>query len=340
MALRTLRGANYWSPFPVTRLDLAVGAYEDISSAHVPGVTKALESALPGLVEHRCSIGERGGFLTRLRRGTYVPHIIEHVALELQSAVGHDVGYGRARGGDRAGEYTVVFEHRHAVVGRRSGALALELVQRAFAGTLDSAAAAIAELEGLAANPDEPELLRPIVCGVIGSGDCDAVRRDLISRGMGDEEQIVEMTPASVLASGLPYSSSALAIVLDTDPGDVPERYRDPEAAQRLASVVADAVPRDGLVVVPASERDLQEMVRDTGRRIAVFSADDEVDPRALRLAHAVARVRDGRVTIECAGRAQEGTPLRPGTPPETQVSAALAAHLLEENGDQSRGAG
>lgn len=337
MALRTIRGANYWSPFPVTRLDLAVGVYEDLSSAEVPGVTEALESALPGLVEHRCSIGERGGFLTRLRRGTYVPHIVEHVALELQSAVGHDVGYGRARGGDRDGEYTVVFEHRHAAVGRRSGALALELVQRAFAGTLDSAAAVIAELEGLAGNADEPELRRPIVCGVIGSGDRDAVRRELVSRGMGDEEQIVGMAPPSVLASGLPYSRSALAIVLDTDPGDVPERYRDPEAARRLASVVADAVPRDGLVVVPAIERDLQEMVRDAGRRIAVFSVGDEVDPRALRLAHAVARVRDGRVTIECGGCAEEGNPLRSGAPPEAQVSAALAAYLLEENGDQSR---
>ena len=76
-------------------MDMAVGAYDDVSSAQVPGVTASLVGAMPGLVEHRCSIGERGGFITRLRRGTYVPHIIEHVALELQALIGHEVGYGR-----------------------------------------------------------------------------------------------------------------------------------------------------------------------------------------------------------------------------------------------------
>ena len=94
-ALHATRGANYWSRLPVTRMDLTIGAYDEISSAHVPGVTGALLAALPGLVEHRCSIGERGGFIARLRRGTYAPHIIEHVALELQGQIGHDVGYGR-----------------------------------------------------------------------------------------------------------------------------------------------------------------------------------------------------------------------------------------------------
>jgi cyanophycin synthetase len=72
-ALHATRGANYWSRRPVTRLDITTGAYEDLSSAHVPGVTASLVAAMPGLVEHRCSIGERGGFITRLRRGTYAP---------------------------------------------------------------------------------------------------------------------------------------------------------------------------------------------------------------------------------------------------------------------------
>ncbi len=83
--LHATRGANYWSRRPVTRVDVIVGAYDDISSAHVPGVTAALVGAMPSLIEHRCSIGERGGFIIRLRRGTYIPHIVEHVALELQT---------------------------------------------------------------------------------------------------------------------------------------------------------------------------------------------------------------------------------------------------------------
>ena len=89
--LHATRGPNFWSTRSVTRMDIAVGAYDDISSADVAGFTEQLMEAMPGLIEHRCSIGERGGFLMRLRDGTYAAHIIEHVALELQTMMGHDV---------------------------------------------------------------------------------------------------------------------------------------------------------------------------------------------------------------------------------------------------------
>ena len=156
--LHATRGANFWSTRPVMRMDIAVGAYEDISSSDVPGFTDALMHAMPGLIEHRCSIGERGGFLIRLRDGTYAAHIIEHVALELQTMIGHDVGYGRTRGGDITGEYTLIFEHMHEAVGLRAAALALETVQQAFAGTLADVDHAVAELKALASNPDVPLL--------------------------------------------------------------------------------------------------------------------------------------------------------------------------------------
>ena len=146
ISLHATRGANFWSRRPVTRLDIAVGAYESISSADVPGFTEALVSTMPGLEEHRCSIGERGGFITRLERGTYAAHIIEHVALDLQNTIGHDVGFGRTRGGDVDGEFTIVFEHQHEAVGLRAAALALEIVQRAFSWTLASIDYATAEL--------------------------------------------------------------------------------------------------------------------------------------------------------------------------------------------------
>src|SRR5512147_1337818 len=166
--LHATRGANYWSSRPVTRMDITVGAYDDLSSAHVPGVTAALVAAMPGLVEHRCSIGERGGFITRLKRGTYAPHIIEHVALELQTMIGHDVGYGRTRGGDVEGEYTLVFEYEHEQVGLRAAALSLEVVQRAFAGTLDTVQPAIQELEALRRTPEAPAVRQRVFCGVTG----------------------------------------------------------------------------------------------------------------------------------------------------------------------------
>ncbi|HEX5726752.1 MAG TPA: hypothetical protein VFX98_14850 [Longimicrobiaceae bacterium] len=331
VALRSLRGANLWSSRPVTRLDLAVGAYDEVSSAEVPGFTDALLAAFPGLWDHRCSIGERGGFVTRLRRGTYAPHIAEHVGLELQAMIGHDVGYGRARGGDRPGEYTVIFEHMHAEVGLRAAALALEIVQAAFAGELESVDYARAELQALAGSPDVPALRQHVLCGITGGGDRAAVRAEMLRRGVPDEELIVDVAPAYTLNAGLPYSRSDIAVVLDARPADVPPRYRERALAERLVAVVADAVARDGIVVAPAKEWEVQDMARDAGCRVAVFATDDDVTDRDCRVAHAVAMVRGGRIVLECGGAPDDAGPVRPDEPVEAQVAAALAVASLRE---------
>lgn len=331
VGLRSLRGANFWSRRPVTRLDVAVGAYDEISSAQVPGFTEALLAVMPGLWEHRCSIGERGGFVTRLRRGTYAPHIAEHVGLELQSMVGHDVGYGRARGGDRPGEYTVVFEHLHAEVGLRSAALALETVQRALAGELETLDPVLAELEALAASPDVPALRQSVLCGITGGGDRVAVRDGMVRRGVGSDELVVDVAPSYLLNAGLPYSRSEIAVILDAEPGDVPDRYRETDRAQRLVSVLADAVGRDGIVVCPAKEWEVQDMARDAGCRVAIFATDDRVTDRDARVAHTVAMVRDGRIVFETGVETLDGGPVEDGEPAAAQVAAALAVHALEE---------
>lgn len=237
--LHATRGANFWSSRPVMRMDLIVGAYEDISSADVPGFTEALVGAMPGLEEHRCSIGERGGFIVRLRDGTYAPHIVEHIALELQTMIGHDVGYGRTRGGDNEAEYTLVFEHRHEGVGLRAAALALETVQQAFAGTLTNVDHAVAELSALAATPNVPALQQHVLCGITGGSDRAATRHEIVKRGFGSK-LIVDVSPAFLLQAGLPYSRSDIAIVMDTQLTDVPERYQEEERAQRLMATVAD----------------------------------------------------------------------------------------------------
>ncbi|HEU4452064.1 MAG TPA: hypothetical protein VFR81_03355 [Longimicrobium sp.] len=331
VGLRSLRGANFWSRRPVTRLDVAVGAYDEISSAQVPGFTDALLAVMPGLWEHRCSIGERGGFVTRLRRGTYAPHIAEHVGLELQSMVRHDVGYGRARGGDRPGEYTVVFEHLHAEVGLRSAALALETVQRAFAGELETIDHALAELEALKETPDVPSLTQHVLCGITGGGERAEVRAEMVRRGIDGGELVVDVAPAYLLNAGLPYARSRIAVVLDAEPADVPDRYREPELARRLVSVLADAVARDGIVVCPAREWEVQDLARDAGCRVAIFATDDRVTERDSRVAHAVAMVRDGRIVFECGGTSTDGGEIVDGVSPAAQVAAALAVMSLEE---------
>src|SRR5690606_25558327 len=241
LAVRTLRGANYWTSFPVTRLDLTVGAYETISSADVPGVTEALVSALPGLVEHRRSIGERGGFVTRLGRGTYAPHIIEHVALELQEMVGDEVGYGRARGGDREGEYTVVVEHRHGRLGTEAIRAATGLVTEAFAGAPLPMTEVLATRQDVRRGRDDPPLEAKVDCGVLGSGDLDSIRRVLDRCGVPYDSTIA-VRPEEVLLAGLPYAASDTAVLLAIDPEDVPPRYREEERRARIAAGAADAV--------------------------------------------------------------------------------------------------
>ena len=327
--LHATRGANYWSRLPITRMDLSIGAYEDISSAQVPGVTDALVSAMPGLRDHRCSIGEPGGFLIRLRRGTYFGHIVEHVALELQGMIGHDVGYGRTRGGDAPGEYTVIVEYFHEAVGLRSAALALEIVQSAFAGTLGSVDHAVAELAALARTPNVPPLLQRVLCGVTGGRNRAETRDEMVRLGLNGSSLIVDVSPSYMLQAGLPYSHSDIAIILDADPVDVPQRFQQRDRAQRLMSIVADAVPEDGIVIVPAKEWEIQDRVRDAGCRVAIFATDSDVTTKDKKVARASATVEGRRIIIEELDKSIEAGWLHDDAPAAAQVAATLAAFTL-----------
>jgi hypothetical protein len=329
--LHATRGANYWSRRPITRLDLSIGAYENISSVDVPGVTQSLVSTMPGLRDHGCSIGEPGGFIIRLKRGTYFAHIVEHVALELQDMIGHEVGYGRTRGGDVPGEYTIVVEHLHEAVGLRAAALAFEIVQCAFAGTLSSVEHAVAELSALAATPNVPPLLQHVLCGITGGRSRNQTRDELVRLGFQESDLIVDVSPSYLLQAGLPYSRSDIAIIMDADLSDVPERYRQPHRAQRLVSVVADAVPENGIVIVPAKEWEVQDTVRDAGCRVSIFAADDDVTRKDKKVAGACATVVDRRIMIEQFDNVVEAGWVHDKTSPQAQVAATLAAFTLNE---------
>lgn len=335
VALQATRGVNYWSRKPVIRMDVRVGAFEDISSADVPGFTEALVRAMPGLLDHQCSIGAPGGFVMRLRRGTYAAHIVEHVALELQSMIGVNVGFGRTRGGDQVGEYTLVFEHRHEHVGMRAAALALDIVQRAFAGSLRSIDASLEELSTLLRTPDAPPIAGHVLCAVTGGAHRAetqaALRRhlDVAAGEQNGERLVVDVSPAYLLQAGLPYRTSDLAIVLDAELTDVPERYREPDRARRLVSIVADAVHDDGAVICPAHEWDVQNYARERQCQVAVFSGDGTITARDARLSTAAGRVRDGHIMLERHADSLDCGPLDPMLPAAPQVAAALGAWVL-----------
>ena len=110
--IKVLRGPNQWARFPVLEVRVDIGHLEDHPSHTLPGFNERLMEWLPSMIEHRCSIGERGGFFQRLKNGTWMGHVLEHVTLELQTLAGTAVGYGRARETKTRGVYNVIIEYR------------------------------------------------------------------------------------------------------------------------------------------------------------------------------------------------------------------------------------
>jgi cyanophycin synthetase len=123
------RGPHYYSHTPMIRIMLDLGRMEDWPSNRIPGFVDRLIEMLPGLERHGCSLRRRGGFVTRLRDGTWLGHIMEHVALELQSMTGPRVTRGKTRSvKGRPGVYNVMFAYPDDQVGLLAGRIAIELV--------------------------------------------------------------------------------------------------------------------------------------------------------------------------------------------------------------------
>ena len=127
---RVYSGPNLYAHFPVIRLKMQLGALEQWPSAKIPGFVDGLVEAVPSLEEHGCSYGEKGGFIRRLREdeGTWMGHVLEHVALEIQNLSGADVTFGKTRGTGVDGEYNVVYEFEERRVGEAAGRLAMRLL--------------------------------------------------------------------------------------------------------------------------------------------------------------------------------------------------------------------
>jgi cyanophycin synthetase len=124
-------GPSLYAHFPVIRLDIDLGPLEDWPSGKLgPRFTDPLIAALPGLKGHGCSYGKPGGFVRRLTEGegTWMGHILEHVALELQNVAGETVTFGKTRSQGPRGHYYVVYQYEQEEVGLEAGRLALTLL--------------------------------------------------------------------------------------------------------------------------------------------------------------------------------------------------------------------
>lgn len=119
VSIDTIEGKNKWheSKDKLIHMVLDLGDWEEFPSDKIPNFYKNIKKYLPSMNEHRCSEGRKGGFFYRVKRGTWLGHIIEHIALEIQTLAGHDTGFGRTRGTGKKGEYNVIFNYEEKPVG-------------------------------------------------------------------------------------------------------------------------------------------------------------------------------------------------------------------------------
>jgi cyanophycin synthetase len=109
-------------------MEMDIGELEERPTNKIPGFYEHLTELLPGLYEHSCSVGKAGGFLQRMREGTWMGHVAEHVALELQNLAGAEVTRGKTRGAGERGVYNVVYAYDQEDVGIAAGNLAVRLL--------------------------------------------------------------------------------------------------------------------------------------------------------------------------------------------------------------------
>jgi cyanophycin synthetase len=135
--IQALRGPNIWSvqrkKLIQMRLDLE--EMEQFPTNKIEGFRERIEAMFPTMIEHRCSEGVRGGFFSRIERGTWMGHVIEHIALEIQTLAGMETGFGRTRETKTPGIYNVVFSYTEENVGLFAAESSVAIAQALIAGT-------------------------------------------------------------------------------------------------------------------------------------------------------------------------------------------------------------
>ena len=132
LEIKVLRGPNYWSVRrpKLIQMKLDLEELEQRPTNTIPGFAERLKAVLPSLYEHRCSEGVPGGFFSRVEEGTWMGHVIEHIALEIMTLAGMDCGFGRTRStGERPGVYYVIFDYMEEDAGVYAARASVRLAQ-------------------------------------------------------------------------------------------------------------------------------------------------------------------------------------------------------------------
>ncbi len=292
LEIRYLRGPNIWTYRPVIEAVVDIGELEDFPSNTIPGFYERLTGLLPSLIDHRCSYGERGGFLRRVQEGTWPAHILEHVTLELQNLAGMPGGFGKARETSTRGVYKVVVRAWHDEVTRACLFSGRELLLAAIHETPFDVAAAVAHLTDMA----ERKLLGPSTSCIVDAATAKdrripAIRLlatgNLVQLGYGSRSRRIwtaETDRTSAIAEGI---------------------SRDKDLTKSLLSSCGVPVPEGRLV---DSANDAWEAAEDIGYPVVVKPSDGNhargvftnlMSPAEVESAYAAAVTEGSGVIVE-----------------------------------------
>jgi cyanophycin synthetase len=294
-------GPSLYAHFPVIRLDVDLGELENWPSVRLGrGFIDGLIAALPGLHDHTCSYGKPGGFIRRLTedKGTWMGHILEHVAIELQNVAGEVVTFGKTRSHGPVGHYYVIYQYEQEEVGLEAGRLGLALLHSLLPPALRPEGAVPA---GFAFAAERDEFIRYAQRRHLGPSTMALVRaaeerripwirlneQSLIQFGHGRYQQRIQATVTS--------RTSHIAVELASDKEETNRILATlglPVPRQRLVQEVEEAVEAAEAVGYPVVVKPFNAN-HGRGITIHVTTAED------VRAAFAVAREHSRSVIVE-----------------------------------------
>jgi cyanophycin synthetase len=203
--IKVMRGPNYWSVrrHKLIQMRLDLEDMEQKPTNKIPGFRERLEKMFPSMYSHRCSIGTPGGFFQRVDDGTWMGHVIEHIALELQTLAGMFCGFGRTRSTGKEGVYNVVFSYMEEKAGIYTAKAAVRITETLIAGTDYNLAEDIQNLREIR----EEERLGPSTGCIVDEAVARGIpyirlnKHSLVQLGYGVNQRRIRATIASTTGS-------------------------------------------------------------------------------------------------------------------------------------------
>lgn len=287
--IRNYGGRSIYSHKPVIKMTVDLGEFTDLTTKELAGFNFRLLSCFPGLKNHCCSTGYEGGFVQRLTEGTLISHVIEHLALELQCIMGHDVSFGKTRVIKEPSLYCIIYEYINQHCASEFGYAAVEIVSAIVRNDIGQISDILERLNMLTLEND----LGPSTKAILA----EAKKRHIPYRQLGDDSlfQLGYGKYMRFIEASLPGTTSSIHVDL----------AKNKQLAKKLLYEHQIPVPEGGIV---ESEYEAVIMAERIGFPIAVKPLDGNhgrgvtvniCDEHTLRKAYRIARSHSKMVIVE-----------------------------------------